>query len=286
MNNICKGFQMFKIQFKREAIQTRIAVLFIIIAIFIYSYLQPVVLFSKAVNIPITPWAFPHLINDFVCQLVFMSGAIFLFCTAPFRGENYSYLIYRTGKISWQIGNIVYIILLAIIYVAFIKGISIISLLPNISFADEWGKIWGTLAQTDAITQYSIPFMVYHYMIGMFSPLNATLISFFLETACIIWIGLVMYFFNSSCQKPVGTFLGTFFVFLDVVISNSWSPKTFLFSPVTLTQLKSFSGNNVRYGITLNYAVVFYVLTICGLIGICLSIGKIERLKDKVINGE
>lgn len=261
--------------------QTRITVLFIVIAIFLYSYLEPVVLFSKAMNIPTTPWVFPHLINDFICQLAFMSGAIFLFCTAPFKGENYSYLIYRAGRTSWQIGNIAYIVVISIIYVGFIESISILSLLPHISFVNEWGKIWGTLAQTDAIVQYGIPFMVYTYIVGVFSPIEATGISLFLETACIIWIGLVVYLFNSISQKPIGTLVGTFFVFLDVVISNSWSAKAFLLSPVTLTQLKSLSGNNLRYGVTLNYAVSFFVLTICGLIGICLSIGKKKHTERK-----
>lgn len=277
MNNVYKGLQIFKTQFRREVMQARTAVLFILITIFIYSYLQPVALFSKAVNIPITPWAFPHLVNDFICQLVFMSGAIFLFCTAPFKGENYSYLIYRAGGKSWQIGNIAYLIIMSIIYVGFIESISVISLLPHIEFADEWGKIWGTLAQTDAGIQYRVPFMVYPYIVGVFSPMKATLISFFLETACVTWIGLIVYLFNSISQKPLGTLLGTFFVFLDVVISNSWSAKACLFSPVTLTQLKALSGNHVQYGITLNYSVLFFSITICGLIGICLSLPSFDK---------
>lgn len=277
MNNLSKGIQIFKIQLKGEGIQTRVLILFMIVAVFIYSYLQPIALFSKAVNIDVAPWAFPHLTNDFICQLVFMSGAVFLFCTAPFQGENYAYILHRAGRTSWQAGNILYIVVMSLLYVGFIVIMSMVSLLPHIYFTDEWGKIWGTLAQTDAMTQYRIPFMVYSYIIGVYSPAKATGISFFLETACTIWIGLVVYLFNSVSHKPVGTMPGSFFVFLDVVISNSWSARAFLFSPVTLTQLKALSGNNVQYGVTLNYAVSFFLITICGLAGICLYVGTGRR---------
>lgn len=280
MNNFHKGVQIFKMQLKREGIQARILILFIIIAVFVYSYLQPVALFSEAVNIRVTPWAFPHLTNDFICQLVFMSGAVFLFCTAPFRGENYVYILHRAGSASWQIGNILYIVLMSLLYVAFIETVSVISLLPHISFTSEWGKIWGTLAQTDAISQYRVPFMVYSYIIGIYSPMKATGISFFLETACTMWIGLVVYLFNSISRKPIGTMLGSFFVFLDVVISNSWPASAFLFSPVTLTQLKALSGNNVQYGVTLNYAVSFFLMTVSGLVGVCLFLGS-KKLRGR-----
>jgi len=274
MDNVRRGFRVFLIQLKREGIQLRVLSLLIIITIFIHSYLQPIKVFSEAVNINITPWALTHLINDYICQIVFMSGAIFIFCTAPFQGENYFYTIYRAERVGWQIGNVFYIIFMSFVYVSAIQIISVISLFPHIDYVNEWGKIWGTLAQTNAWTQFQLPFTVYAYIIGVFSPAKATIISFLLELLCVIWLGLVIYILNFISRKPIGTAVGAFFVLLDAVISNSFSAKTFLISPVTLTQLKSLSGNNAQYGLTLNYSIWFFMITISILIGICLMLGK------------
>ena len=41
-----------------------------ILAVFIYSYLEPVANLAQAVGEKVSPWAFPHLMNDYICQMV------------------------------------------------------------------------------------------------------------------------------------------------------------------------------------------------------------------------
>jgi hypothetical protein len=116
------------------------------------------------------------------------------------------------------------------------------------------------------------------YIVGVFSPVEATAISFLLEWACVAWMGLVVYLFNYITKKMTGILVASFFVFLDVMIYNSWTPKAYLFSPVTLAQLKVMSGNNLSYGVSLGYAVVFFAVTITLFIVICLGQG-IKKVK-------
>jgi hypothetical protein len=155
---------------------------------------------------------------------------------------------------------------------------SVISLLSWTRFSGDWGIIWGTLARTNAGNQYGVPFTVFAYIVGVFSPVEATAISFLLEWACVAWMGLVVYLFNYITKKMTGILVASFFVFLDVMIYNSWTPKAYLFSPVTLAQLKVMSGNNLSYGVSLGYAVVFFAVTITLFIVICLGQG-IKKVK-------
>lgn len=277
MNSINKTIRIFLYQLKREGIQIRTIIFFIIMAIFIYSYLQPVKIFSQAVEIKVTPWALPHFVNDFTCQQAFMIGCVFLFCTAPFKNKYHLYMIYRSGKASWQGGIILYIVVMSFLYLCFINIMIVLSLLPHISFETEWGKIWGTLSRTNAGSKFLVPFSVYDYIIGAFTPLKAMLISFLLEWACFVWLGLVIYILNYNFQKSIGTLVASFFVFLDVMIYNSWMPSFYLISPVTLTQLKSLSGNNMQYGLTLNYAVLFFIISLSIFIVICLTMDKAKN---------
>ena len=41
----------------------------------------------------VSPYAFPHLTNDFVCQMVIMAGIVLVFCDAPFEEEGSFYLL-------------------------------------------------------------------------------------------------------------------------------------------------------------------------------------------------
>ncbi len=155
--------------------------------------------------------------------------------------------------------------------------------MPRLDFNKEWGIIWGTLARTNAGMQFDVPFYVYDYIIGAFSPARATGISFLLEWACVTWLGFIVYVFNFITQKPVGIVIASLFVFLDVMIHNSWTPKAFLFSPLTLAQLKALSGNNISYGLTVEYAASFFAVTIILFILICLLLGsrKYRRWKNE-----
>ena len=268
-----KGFRVFCFQIKQELVQVRVLILFIIIAVFIYSCLEPVADMAKAVGEKVSPWAFPHLMNDYICQMVFMVSAVFLFSTAPFEGKAHYYIVQRSGSFSWQLGNVMYIFASSFLFVGFIWGISVISLLSQTKYNNEWGIIWGTLARTNIGNQYGVPFTVFDYIVGVFSPIKATAISFLLEWACVAWMGLVVYLFNCITKKMTGILVASLFVFLDVMIYNSWTPKAYLFSPVTLAQIRVMSGDNLSYGISLGYAVVFFAVTITLFIVICLGQG-------------
>lgn len=65
--------------------------------------------------------------------------------------------------------------------VGFIWVLSVISLLSCTKFSGDWGIIWGTLARTNARNQYGVPFTVFAYIVGVFSPTEATAVSFLLE---------------------------------------------------------------------------------------------------------
>ena len=266
-----KGFRVFCFQLKQELVQVRVLILFMILAVFIYSYLEPVANLTQAVGEKVSPWAFP--------------GNWVMFSTAPFEGKAHYYIVQRSGSLSWQLGNVLYIVASSFLFVGFIWVFSVICLLSRTRFSGDWGIIWGTLARTNAGNQYDVPFTVFAYIVGAFSPEEATAISFLLEWACVSWMGLVVYLFNYITKKMTGILVASLFVFLDVMVYNSWTPKAYLFSPVTLAQLKVMSGNNLSYGVSLKYAVVFFAVTIMFFIAICLGQGT-KKAKKRGLKNE
>ncbi len=268
---------VFVFQMKQTCTSQRIPLIFILAAIFVFSNLQGVLDFSLDAGFPVTPWAFPHITSDYICQLVIMAGATALFCDAPFKSDIQKYILPRAGYPAWTAGHCVYIVILSFLYIFTILLFSILPLLPNIKFQNSWGKIWGTLARYAAAPQYGIIFSVDDYVIGAYTPLRATVLSFLLSWACCTWLGLITYFLNNATGSNIGTFVSAGFVLLDITVANEWLPCFYKISPVTLAQLQALRGNTSQYQVTLEYAYRFFGISIVCLPAICILTSKCKR---------
>lgn len=277
MKGIAKALRVAAYHFRHITATPRIAVVLIMEALFIWENLQGIAAFSASAGIPATPYAFPHLTNDFVCQLVMMAGVIIIFCDAPFRDEGFMYLLPRAGRCSWAAGQILYIVSMAFLYVLFLLFFSLLPLTGHLEPGCAWGKIWGTLAKTDAGAVFGIVLPVNEYMVTSYSAVEALVFSFVLEWACAVWLGLLIYFLNGLTDRPVGTVAGAFCILFDICIANDWMHWANKFSPITLAQLSAYAGYNLQYQITLEYGVRFFAVGI----GILMVLGIAANYREK-----
>ena len=174
-----------------------------------------------------------------------MAGVIFIFSNAPYEDDGYFYMLSRSGKLSWALGQIFYSISISLIYILFLLLVSVLPLVGNMDIGCEWGKIWGTLAKTDAGIQVGLLFNVSEYMVSHYSALFALMISVILEWCCASWLGLLIYLLNKLTSKAIGTCAGALCVLFDICISNDWMAWANRFSPITLAQINTYSGINL-----------------------------------------
>lgn len=279
MENFIKIFRVSSYHMRMLVSTIRTPIVVLMVVCFLIQNLIPVVHFSEAVDIGITPFAFPHLTSDYVCQLIMIAGAVVLFCNAPFEDEGYLYMLPRVGRFSWALGQVFFILEVSFIYTLILFFASNIPFIGHLNLEMEWGKIWGTLAKTDAGSQYGLSFQVSEHIVSNYRTVTITAISLFLEWACVSWIGLLIYFFNKLTARSVGTFIGAFWVLLDICISNDWMGWANRFSPVSLAQVRTYSGYNLKFHITFLYGVLFFVIGIVVLILLCI----LTNYKDKLI---
>lgn len=272
---------VFAFQMRLVRTNQRILLLFILIGIFVFTNLQGVLDFSQDVGIPATPWAFAHITSDYICQLVIMAGAVALFCDAPFNSEIQKYILPRAGHTAWAVGQCMYIVVLSFFYVLTVLVFSILPLLPNLEFHNSWGKIWGTLARSTVAMGYGIPFTTNDYLIGTYTPLCATVLSFLLSWGCCIWLGLLTYILNYVTGRYIGTFVSAGFVLMDITVANEWLPWFYKISPVTLAQLQALKSSDSLYRVNLEYASWFFGVSIVCLITGCIIIPKLQCLWRK-----
>ncbi|MFT3984355.1 MAG: hypothetical protein QM697_10640 [Lachnospiraceae bacterium] len=276
---LVKCLRVFSYRFRSSFSSARVPLIFVLVAIFVYSNVENVAEMAATLGIPCRPYLFPHLVNDFICQLVFMGSIMVLFSDAPFTDEATIYFKYRSGRLSWTVGHAMYIITLSFLFILMIAVVSTIALLPHLEFGESWGKIINTLGKTNLGSEYGIAFRVSDYLIGTYMPIQAMVYTFLLEWACAAWLGLLIYAGNLLTEKPIGAFAAAGFVLMDITIANEWALSAYKFSPLTLAQLASMTGLNQQLGgITVHYAVCFFAFTLCILLFTCAFGEKIQYM--------
>lgn len=258
----------------------RIPFLLLIVVLYVMENLSAVSTFSRIVHMDVTPFAFVFLINNFKIQFTIVACAVIIFCNAPYEDESFQYMISRAGRLSWGLGQVLYIIKMSVVYISSLLAATIIPFLGHITLSNEWGKIWGTLGKTNAGAEFGVELAVSQNIIREYKPINALIVSILLEFACILCIGLVIYFGNKITGKSAGTVIGALIAVLDVCISNDWLDWAYGFSPVSLTQLELFYGYASKWGINLAYAEKFFLIAVSSLGILCVA----SNYKEKVVN--
>lgn len=267
----------FSYRFWQAISTTRVIAVLALMMAFTFAVVHPISYFCKDVGSNAHPFVFAHFTNDYICQLVIASAVVVLFSDAPFESDAQAYIITRAGRVSWSVGMCLYILIMSFIYVSMLCVVSTLALLPNLEFEYGWGKVLGTLARTNAGTHYELTLYLSDYIIGAYTPLKAMCISFFLEWGCCVWIGLIIYLFNSLCRVPLGCFVAAGFAFLDITVANEWTPRFYKISPLTMVQLDSISSSRSLIGLTVEYATTFFLLSIFIFAGICVLIPVLKR---------
>ncbi|GAF66843.1 hypothetical protein BTS2_3748 [Bacillus sp. TS-2] len=195
-------------------INPRIYVVFTLTIAFLAYHSFGLSHFSAEAGYPVSPWIFTHLTTPPVMQ-VFAFLIILLFCDAPFKDRHTPFLIVRTGRANWIVGQILYIFMAAFIYTLFSFLSSIIVMIPNVEMTFDWGILLQTLANDPMYAPDSVTIFFNPEWMALLSPISATLLSLLHFWLVAIFIGLVILCFNLLSNKMLGILVIGIFVFLS-----------------------------------------------------------------------
>ncbi|MCC2180803.1 hypothetical protein [Blautia wexlerae] len=103
------------------------------------------------------------------------------------------YQIIRTGCISWALGQLGGTFFRSFILVVFTAFCSIVSLLPQIEWSLQWGKLIHTIAMTNAAIQYNLKYVFYYQILGKYSPLQLMIITIVICTFISMFLSSLMF---------------------------------------------------------------------------------------------
>ncbi|MGL5694186.1 MAG: hypothetical protein ACRCXA_08915 [Peptostreptococcaceae bacterium] len=260
-NNFSSIYSIAKYNFKKLFSNPRTYILICLQFIYLWYLIDPIIKLSTSIGVRVTPWIFPHITSHMISQMILMLGIIVLFADSPFMDEDYNYIVIRSGKEKWVLGQLLYMVLATIGYFLVLFLITVLLTLPNIFLSFEWGKLMNTLANTNAGEGFDL--VINLRILLLHSPVKATLISFLLCCGSGIIIAVTIFIINLKNTKSMGVVVGTFIVLLDRAIFYNFPNFRFAFlSPVSLSRISDLTISKEGISPTITYAFIFEAMAI------------------------
>jgi hypothetical protein len=249
-----------------------------LVVLWIHALVSPVLRFSQMVDVKVTPWVFPFTLGKWNYVMLTMLGVVLLFCDAPFINSSTPYECVRAGKKRWVVAQLCYVGVASLIFVLFLMLISILCLLPHIDFANEWGRVLNTLAQTSAGVEYGGMPITYGVMFR-YSPLGAlglAALTLYLQT---VFVGLVMFALNMVAKRGAGVVAGLLLAFIPAVAQIVYVPRVYYFVPTAWANLTVLDMTGTSARPSLAYALGMLVGLIVVLTTVVLLVHKKKEIE-------
>lgn len=243
MDKIWSILILCSLNFRKWLTNVRIQVILLLVSLMIYNYMEGVHYFSRSVHVPMTPWSMPFLLTTFNSLIIIMLGYIFLYCDAPFLDEQQPYIIIRSGRTVYIIAQILYVVTSSLAYAIFILIMTLLCSLPEMKFSLEWGKVFKTLALTNAGSQFNVILHTPESFMIRYSPLEAIGKQIMMLWLVGSFLGLLIFFLNLFFPRFIGVCSTSLLVFLDMFAdffqkTHGYSGnQIYYFSPVSWANL-------------------------------------------------
>lgn len=192
-----------------------IAVAFIF-SVYTFGGLNDIAVFY---NTKVSAYVFPFFLSNPSLLLIFGALVIYIFSDLPFTEQNAYFVLIRTNRKIYYAAKILYIFFTSIIVTAVFALFSIILIIPNADFNNQWGKVINTLLENPQTilehTQAQIGFAVNGSIVYELTPLTAMAYSVVLMVLVVFFIGVVMMSVSVLVSQNAGYVVSGFFVCLS-----------------------------------------------------------------------
>lgn len=277
--DIKKLYSIATYSVRQRITSSRSIFIFVLLAIFLWEKLSPITTVVNETGIKTNPFIFPFLSNDELLQKIIYAGVVFLFSDAPFINSTQPYVIIRSKRITWVLGQTLHIIIFSAFFFFALMALSVLILLPNASFnTDGWGTLVRTLSQTSTGIDAGLDFLAYEKIMFYYSPIEAFSLCFLLNWGVMTFIGMLIFVTNLLSNRFLGPIVAAIVIAFDLFVYNALPFFYYHFSPLSLTRLSTLDPTGISDYPTLGYAFAFCVISIA-----VLSVISAILIKNKSI---
>ena len=207
MRTIRQAARVCGYQLKIQRNNYKMYTLGICVAIYIWNAMEPLRTFLLQVDQKATPFLFPFLFEDAFLTALIFSGLFLFFTEAPFYRDEHLFVLIRVSRKAWALGHVLYVAAVSFFYMLFLALLSVLVLFPRVSFGNAWGKVWTTLALTDAAYELEMSFIPSAETIFRYTPLKAVRMVFVLGMLICMFYGFLIWCLNLYAGKTLSLIL-------------------------------------------------------------------------------
>lgn len=214
------------------------------------NYVRPLLSFVEEAKYPVSWCVFPFLLTSHIFLSLFWFGIIYINSDIPFMQYHGMYQIIRTGRVRWAIGNVVGIFIRSFLATAITAICSVLPLLPNIEWTNEWGKVFRTIASTGVAEAYRFRFRIYYEIFSVYTPLQLICITILVVSLIATFLAMLMYAVSIYVNRAMAVVMGTLMcimIFLAKNVHVSIKYKFALFTPAVWAEVAGIATPNLGY---------------------------------------
>lgn len=200
------------------------AELLILTAIFriVYPYVRIVRDLNGTVSFSAA--ALPFMANNSI--LLIFCALLLIFSEMPFKDQRQIFLLTRSGRRSWYISQLLYIIAVSLSAAIFVILTTWLFLSGHISFANAWTPIESTVSQSVGLRmEYQFPGYFSYDTISSFSPRQVFFWCVPVGTLAYVFFGALIFALNLITRKTGGIIFGAAAVGYHVLTWILWHPR-------------------------------------------------------------
>lgn len=241
----------------------------------LHYYISTVRHFSVVADYPASPWILPFIGQNVYCLFVYGISVVYFYSNIPFLQRHEMYVLMRQGRIRWAVAKALRICISAVMLSVTEFVLSVLLLLPRIEWTAEWGRLYDSLAMTDAGSEHGVKLFFSYELINENSAVKTALIFGIVLCIATGLIGMVMFVLSIYINRTAAVVAGTFFAVLPVVFANLYLSEEWIgfISPLSWLDLLLLYGKVCKRflsfsQIVLAAAVLLPALSAVSLMGI------------------
>lgn len=163
--------------------------------------------FCMETNMTISPWVLPFYIDSGNYMIMYVGMVILLFAAAPFADLQSPFVQIRTGRLNWFWGQVLYILLTAMVFPLMIYASQLLILAPAVRWSTDWGGVIRSLAQDASLPRkYGLQVALHfpNQVIQKCEAIPLTVQTLSLMMVNTAMIGFIILLFNVTVHKIGG----------------------------------------------------------------------------------
>lgn len=245
----------------------------------LHYYVNSVKEYAVAAGYPAAPWILPFMGQNVYFQFVYGISVVYFYSNAPFTQRCEMYALMRQGRTGWACGKLLRIWISAAMLAAVTFILSILPLIPHLEWTLQWGKLYHSLALTDAGEAYHVKLFFSYELIHGNSAMVTVLLLFMVLFIVAGLTGTLLFALGICAGRTAALLAGTFLAVLSVVFENLyiWQAWISFLSPFSWIDLLLLYGKVCRPAPS--FAIIWIVAVVLGIILYICSL-KVVWTKD------